>query len=387
MEKEAREVKSKNKLMKYLPRAASALTFQNPRVSPGREAKPRHSDAYRNRAHAAQTAAQNRAFSGPWHLWSPKISCIGQIKEKKKLNKLKREKSKKLEKVKKSQAKTEDKGAKNKPISGLGNIFRAKKHVGIGGEDGGESGAAAARVESDEEECYSDDDEQRRDWDDDDDEEGGRSDVMIPFSAPMMIGGGNLLRRGVNGRVVCKVSYSVKDGDCVDCTISELQPLRAEPEDIPLDIVYEDDHVLVVNKAAHMVVHPAPGNPTGTLVNGILHHFAGRVDVPIGRDPNNRIRMIAAAGQGNVGHMRHAASRYKVIEVLVGGAFALVEWRLETGRTHQIRAHAKYLGIPLLGDEALPPCFGSRFQAPTHWGNVETLSPTTSGLRKNTGVS
>ncbi|CAM8938355.1 unnamed protein product [Rhodiola kirilowii] len=247
----------------------------------------------------------------------------------------------------------------------------------------------------------------------------------------------------VNGRVVCKVSYSVKDGDCVDCTISELQPLRAEPEDIPLDIVYEDDHVLVVNKAAHMVVHPAPGNPTGTLVNGILHHcslptvacsykeenefrveedvldeefsedskgpssladsirpgivhrldkgtsgllvvaknehahahlseqfklhtihriyisltcgvphpVAGRVDVPIGRDPNNRIRMIAAAGQGNVGHMRHAASRYKVIEVLVGGAFALVEWRLETGRTHQIRAHAKYLGIPLLGDE------------------------------------
>ncbi|KAL9681617.1 hypothetical protein QQ045_013403 [Rhodiola kirilowii] len=247
----------------------------------------------------------------------------------------------------------------------------------------------------------------------------------------------------VNGRVVCKVSYSVKDGDCVDCTISELQPLRAEPEDIPLDIVYEDDHVLVVNKAAHMVVHPAPGNPTGTLVNGILHHcslptvacsykeenefrveedvldeefsedskgpssladsirpgivhrldkgtsgllvvaknehahahlseqfklhtihriyisltcgvphpVSGRVDVPIGRDPNNRIRMIAAAGQGNVGHMRHAASRYKVIEVLVGGAFALVEWRLETGRTHQIRAHAKYLGIPLLGDE------------------------------------
>ncbi|CAM8942240.1 unnamed protein product [Rhodiola kirilowii] len=275
----------------------------------------------------------------------------------------------------------------------------------------------------------------------------------------------------VNGRVVCKVSYSVKDGDCVDCTISELQPLRAEPEDIPLDIVYEDDHVLVVNKAAHMVVHPAPGNPTGTLVNGILQHcslptvacsykeenefrveedvldeefsedskgpssladsirpgivhrldkgtsgllvvaknehahahlseqfklhtihriyisltcgvphpVAGRVDVPIGRDPNNRIRMIAAAGQGNVGHMRHAASRYKVIEVLVGGAFALVEWRLETGRTHQyltticlagflvpvtkilhllpppsfveIRAHAKYLGIPLLGDE------------------------------------
>uniref|UniRef100_A0A2P2JHM1 Pseudouridine synthase n=1 Tax=Rhizophora mucronata TaxID=61149 RepID=A0A2P2JHM1_RHIMU len=76
----------------------------------------------------------------------------------------------------------------------------------------------------------------------------------------------------VNGKVVHKVSHIVKFGDKVDCTISELQPLRAEPENIPLDIVYEDDHVLVVNKPAHMVVHPAPGNAAGTLVNGILHH-------------------------------------------------------------------------------------------------------------------
>lgn len=64
----------------------------------------------------------------------------------------------------------------------------------------------------------------------------------------------------------------VKGGDLVSCTVSELQPLRAEAEDIPLDIVYEDDHVLVVNKPAHMVVHPAPGNANGTLVNAILHH-------------------------------------------------------------------------------------------------------------------
>ncbi|KAL5845369.1 hypothetical protein ACOSQ3_011422 [Xanthoceras sorbifolium] len=241
----------------------------------------------------------------------------------------------------------------------------------------------------------------------------------------------------VNGHVVNKVSHNVKAGDKVNCTISELQPLRAEPEDIPLDIVYEDDHVLVVNKAAHMVVHPAPGNATGTLVNGILHHCSlpteafsyrevisdaedisddeglcssvseasvrpgivhrldkgtsgllvvakdehshahlseqfklhtiqrvyisltsgvpsltsGRVEVPIGRDPNNRIRMTAVPGPSKHGQARHAASRYKVIEVLVAGGSALVEWRLETGRTHQIRAHAKYLGIPLLGDE------------------------------------
>ncbi|KAK3016577.1 hypothetical protein RJ639_005850, partial [Escallonia herrerae] len=246
------------------------------------------------------------------------------------------------------------------------------------------------------------------------------------------------------------VSHMVRIGDEVSCTIAELEPLKAEPEDIPLDIVYEDEHVLVVNKPANMVVHPAPGNATGTLVNGILHHCSlsaaaiphqevvseaedvsdgelssfsadysyqndfssgayeasvrpgivhrldkgtsgllvvaknenshadlseqfkqhtikrvyvsltcgvpsptsGRVDIPIGRDLNNRIRMIAATGPSNCGgKARHAVSRYKVIEVLAGGGSALVEWRLETGRTHQIRAHAKYLGIPLLGDE------------------------------------
>ncbi|XP_030507930.1 RNA pseudouridine synthase 2, chloroplastic isoform X1 [Cannabis sativa] len=241
----------------------------------------------------------------------------------------------------------------------------------------------------------------------------------------------------VNGQVVDKVSYNVKAGDEINCEISELRPLKAEAEDIPLDIVYEDDSVLVVNKPPHMVVHPAPGNPTGTLVNGILHHcslpiveysnqeflsddddelkntsgdhatseasvrpgivhrldkgtsgllvvakdehshahlsdqfklhtiqrvyisltsgvpsqLSGRIEVPIGRDSNNRIRMAAIPGASNSKQARHAASRYKVIEILAGGGSALVEWRLETGRTHQIRAHAKYLGIPLLGDE------------------------------------
>lgn len=253
----------------------------------------------------------------------------------------------------------------------------------------------------------------------------------------------------VNGRTIHKVSHKVRSGDKVSCTISELQPLKAQPEDIPLNIVYEDDHILVVNKPAHMVVHPAPGNATGTLVNGILHHCclpmaslpivdipsdeedvsegesscysthdsyseglfsglneasirpgivhrldkgtsgllvvakdehshahlseqfkqhtirriyisltcgvpspaSGRVDIPIGRDLNNRIRMAAVVGSGKCRKTRHAASRFRVIEILAGGGSALVEWRLETGRTHQIRAHAKYLGIPLLGDE------------------------------------
>ncbi|ESW08113.1 hypothetical protein PHAVU_009G019500 [Phaseolus vulgaris] len=263
----------------------------------------------------------------------------------------------------------------------------------------------------------------------------------------------------VNGRVVDKkskhqpeqyalASFNVKAGDQIKCTIAELQKLRAVPENIPLDIVYEDEHVLVINKPAHMVVHPAPGNTSGTLVNGILHHcnlpnvefskeeglsdtedcddevnsygslasscegshsrpsmssirpgivhrldkgtsgllvvakdehshmklseqfkqrtikrvyvsltagvprpISGRVDVPVGRDLNNRLRMTAVAGPVNSRKARHAASRYKVIEILAGGSCSLVEWKLETGRTHQIRAHAKYLGVPLLGDE------------------------------------
>ncbi|XP_074567469.1 RNA pseudouridine synthase 2, chloroplastic [Curcuma longa] len=255
----------------------------------------------------------------------------------------------------------------------------------------------------------------------------------------------------VNGRTINKASHVVKGGDMVYCMVSKLQPLRADPEDIPLDIVYEDEHVLIVNKPAHMVVHPAPGNPNGTLVNAILHHCrlptmaclksnqaseadqysdsdseiedlcieqytaegmdlencdaairpgivhrldkgtsgllvvakddhshshlaeqfkqhtihrvyisltsgvpnpsSGRIEVPIARDSNNRIRMVAVSGLNNSRHARYAASRYKVVEDFAGGGAAMVQWRLETGRTHQIRAHAKYLGIPLLGDE------------------------------------
>ncbi|WVZ19590.1 hypothetical protein V8G54_006912 [Vigna mungo] len=248
--------------------------------------------------------------------------------------------------------------------------------------------------------------------------------------------------------LIALASFNVKAGDQIKCTIAELQKLRAVPENIPLDIVYEDEHVLVINKPAHMVVHPAPGNTSGTLVNGILHHFnlpnvefskdeslsdtedsddevnsygsmtssyegshsilsmssirpgivhrldkgtsgllvvakdehshmklseqfkqrtikrvyvsltagvptpvSGRVEVPVGRDLNNRLRMTAVAGPANSRNARHAASRYRVIEILAGGSCSLVEWKLETGRTHQIRAHAKYLGVPLLGDE------------------------------------
>lgn len=253
----------------------------------------------------------------------------------------------------------------------------------------------------------------------------------------------------VNGRIINKVSHIVKGGDTVSCTVCELEPLRAEAEEIPLNIVYEDAHVLVLNKPAHMVVHPAPGNANGTLVNAILNHCqlpasaydrkssseiedtessdsevgnlyvgrsyeenvkrrnevlvrpgivhrldkgtsgllvvakdehshahlaaqfklhtihrlyvsltsgvpspsSGRVEIPIARDCNNRTRMAAVSVPNSSINARYAASRYKVEEVFASGGSALVQWRLETGRTHQIRAHAKYLGIPLLGDE------------------------------------
>lgn len=253
----------------------------------------------------------------------------------------------------------------------------------------------------------------------------------------------------VNGQPVDKVSYSVRNGDHVKCRIAALAPLKAEPEDIGLDIVFEDEHVLVVNKPAHMVTHPAPGNWSGTLVNALVHHCElpvaceaigetfvdeieeddsdnederldpsenlipnihrgvltvrpgivhrldkgtsgllviakdehahehlskqfkdrtvkrsylslmcgtptsrrGRVDASIGRDCRNRIRMAVVPNSSTNKKARNAVSGYEVVEVLANGGASLVEWKLETGRTHQIRVHAQHLGHPLLGDD------------------------------------
>ncbi len=189
------------------------------------------------------------------------------------------------------------------------------------------------------------------------------------------------------------------------------QPLRAEPEALALDIVFEDEHVLVVNKAAGMVVHPAPGHPHGTLVAAVLHHLGvGANALPVlpgndhtrpgivhrldkdtsgllvvaktvraqqglspqfekhriarrycavvsgvpsferrsvetthARDPADRRRFSPATGKG-----RRALSHLRVTDVLAGAAVLRVE--LETGRTHQIRMHARHLGHPIFGD-------------------------------------
>ncbi len=179
------------------------------------------------------------------------------------------------------------------------------------------------------------------------------------------------------------------------------------PEDIPLDIVYEDDDVVVINKPAGMVVHPGHGNYSGTLLNGLIYHFdnlpenadkrpglvhridkdttgllvvakneealthlgkqfadksskrkyialvwgdlaedEGTIEGNLGRNPKNRLQMIVFP-EGDQG--KHAVTHYKVLERF--GYVTLVELELETGRTHQIRAHMKYIGHPLFNDE------------------------------------
>lgn len=220
-----------------------------------------------------------------------------------------------------------------------------------------------------------------------------------------LIKDGNVL---VNGKVT-KPSYSVKKGDSIEYEIVE-EDMDVEPENIPLDIVYEDDDVIVINKANGMVVHPAPGNYHGTLVNALMYHFknlssingalrpgivhridadttgllmvakndkaheilakeleekktkrkyialvwgvieedTATIDAPIGRDPKDRKKMaVVAGGKPSVTHIE-VLKRYKDA--------TLIECVLETGRTHQIRVHLNYIGHPLVND----PVYGKR---------------------------
>ncbi len=210
----------------------------------------------------------------------------------------------------------------------------------------------------------------------------------------------------VNGKAVSK-SYKIQTDDVVDVEIPDPIESSVLPEDIPLDIVYEDSTLLVVNKPQGMVVHPAAGNYTGTLVNALLfrykdelsgingvirpgivhridkntsgllivaktdkahiglaeqikaHSFtreyeaicvgrfkekSGTVDAPIGRDKHDRKKMCVTQSNS-----KNAVTHYEVLEEYSNHSY--VKFRLETGRTHQIRVHCAYLGHPILGDD------------------------------------
>lgn len=215
----------------------------------------------------------------------------------------------------------------------------------------------------------------------------------------------------VNGKTVGK-SCKLSSGDEVVFTVPEPTILSAEPEDIPLDIVYEDSDLLVVNKPRGLVVHPAPGNESGTLVNALMYHCKGSlsgingvirpgivhridkdtsgllivakndfsheklamqikdhsfkrqyravvhgnikddfgtIDAPIGRSTKDRKKMCVTDKSS-----RHAVTHYEVLDRFDG--FTYIKVTLETGRTHQIRVHMSYIGHPVAGD----PVYGQK---------------------------
>ena len=238
----------------------------------------------------------------------------------------------------------------------------------------------------------------------------------------------------VNGTVV-KANFKVHYMDEVQMNIPKLQPLLVEPEEIPLDLVYEDEDILIVNKPKDMVVHPAPGHTSGTLVNALLYHCKnqlsgingvmrpgivhridkdttgllvvckndlahhslseqlkvhsitrryflivygnikedeGSIEGPIGRHPVDRKKMSINPKNG-----KPAITHYKVLERF--GQYTYLQCELETGRTHQIRVHMTSIGHPLLGDTVYGPAkqpFHLQGQC-LHAGVLGFLHPTT----------
>lgn len=225
---------------------------------------------------------------------------------------------------------------------------------------------------------------------------------MTRSAAARLLAEGAVLLRGAP----VKKNYKTAVGDVLSVSLPEPEPVEAVAQDIPLDVVYEDDDVIVINKPVGMVVHPAAGHPDGTLVNALLYHCGnslsgingqlrpgivhridrdtsgliiaakndaahqflaaqlqdhslyreyeavcvgslkedtGTVNAPIGRHPTDRKKMAVDYKNG-----REAVTHYTVLERYPG--YTYIQCRLETGRTHQIRVHMASIGHPLLGD-------------------------------------
>ena len=230
-------------------------------------------------------------------------------------------------------------------------------------------------------------------------------------SASKIVEGGGVI---VNNKTVTKKSFQTKIGQEVVVTLPPVEICSAVPQKIDIDVVYEDDDIIIVNKPQGMVVHPAPGNPDKTLVNGLMYHCEGRlsgingvirpgivhridkdtsgllvvakndnahnnlaaqikehsfkrvykaviigsfneqegrIDLPIGRHHTNRKKMTVTSQNS-----KEAVTNYKTIEVFRG--YSLCEFRLETGRTHQIRVHSSHFGHAVVGDPLYAPLEG-----------------------------
>lgn len=241
----------------------------------------------------------------------------------------------------------------------------------------------------------------------------------------------------INKSIQTKTKTAVQESDIVNVSLPDPKELEIKPQDIPLDILYEDNDVLVVNKPKGMVVHPAPGHYEDTLVNAVLYHCRdnlsgingvlrpgivhridkdttgalivckndkahqkiadqlrahtitrsyraivynnfsedeGMINAPIGRHPTNRKKRMVTEKNS-----KEAITHYKVLDHL-NHKFNYIECRLETGRTHQIRVHMSHIGHPLLGDEVYGPV-NSKFknlQGQTlHAATIGFIHPTT----------
>ena len=235
----------------------------------------------------------------------------------------------------------------------------------------------------------------------------------------------------VNGQPV-KSKYQTKLGDDIIVSIEPVKEIDILPEDIPIEILYEDSDVIVVNKPKGMVVHPAPGHYTGTLVNALMYHCKdslsgingeirpgivhridmnttgsllickndkahndiaaqikvhsvnriykgivvgnfkdeeGTINAPIGRNPKDRKKMAVVADG------REAITHFKVLEQFKG--YSYVQFKLETGRTHQIRVHMAHIGHPLLGDDVYGKLVGKLQGQTLHAQTIGFVQPST----------